>query len=793
MLDLKNIDNDTLLIVNGSIKKDILLEISKNGILKNIKLMSFNEFIKEYLFDYNTKTIYYIMNKFKVKVDIALIYIRNLYYISDVNYTDQKLIFLKNLKEELLKENLLIINPLFKERIKTKNIVVYGDTISFERNILSNLSVTYIKNATNLEYKHDIYETKNIEEEVTFIASQIAELIDNGVPINNIKLANVSGDYKNIIRRVFSIFNIPVDLQDDNNLFGTALGQYFIEHLDSDINNTINKIKNKFNLERESINYLYNLILRICNKYNWCDDYLSIKDLLIYELKNTSIKDNTLFNKISLIDLENFIAKDEDYIFLIGFNQGIFPLTEKDEEYLNDELKIKIGLEDTVTRNILHQEKTLRFIKETKNLIITYPIYTSSEIEISNLNDILRYSVIKDIKPNYRYSNLNNKLSLGKMLDTYMKYGVKENNLDLLLNNYKDLGYRSYDNQFNGINLGTLNEFKKKSLTLSYSSIDAYFHCAFRFYISNILKLNIYEETFMNYIGSLFHFVLSEYYKDDFNFEISWARFLQDNEKELTKKEEFFLQKLKEELKFIISVLDEQKNYTDFKDVLLEESINIDKSNSIWNINFVGIVDKILSMEQNDQKLVSVVDYKTGNPSLDLTKLQYGMGMQLPIYLYLIKNKWNAAKIIGFYLQKIVPSIINRDPKKTYLDQKKDYLKLQGYSINKESLLSYFDNTYENSNLIKSMKTTSKGFSSYAKVLTEEEIESLNKLVDKNINIAIEKITSGDFKVNPKQIGGDLIGCEFCKFKDICFKNNKDIITLKEYKDLSFLGGDDYA
>ena len=34
MLDLKNIDNDTLLIVNGSIKKDILLEISKNGILK---------------------------------------------------------------------------------------------------------------------------------------------------------------------------------------------------------------------------------------------------------------------------------------------------------------------------------------------------------------------------------------------------------------------------------------------------------------------------------------------------------------------------------------------------------------------------------------------------------------------------------------------------------------------------------------------------------------------------------------------------------------------------------------
>ena len=77
--------------------------------------------------------------------------------------------------------------------------------------------------------------------------------------------------------------------------------------------------------------------------------------------------------------------------------------------------------------------------------------------------------------------------------------------------------YLKYDNKFTKINVESLKKYKNNYLTLSYSSIDAYFHCAFKFYISNILKLNIYEENFMNYIGSLFHFVLSKYYEKDFD------------------------------------------------------------------------------------------------------------------------------------------------------------------------------------------------------------------------------------------------------------------------------------
>ena len=69
-------------------------------------------------------------------------------------------------------------------------------------------------------------------------------------------------------------------------------------------------------------------------------------------------------------------------------------------------------------------------------------------------------------------------------------------------------------------------------------------------------------------------------------------------------------------------------------------------------------------MKKNNQELVAVVDYKTGNPSLDLTKVPHGLGMQLPIYLYLINNMNPDAIIVGFYLQKILPTVINRNNKK---------------------------------------------------------------------------------------------------------------------------------
>ena len=55
---------------------------------------------------------------------------------------------------------------------------------------------------------------------------------------------------------------------------------------------------------------------------------------------------------------------------------------------------------------------------------------------------------------------------------------------------------------------------------------------------------------------------------------------------------------------------------------------------------------------------------------------------------------------------------------------------------------------------------------------------------------SICSILEGDFSINPKVYDGENISCKFCKFRDICFRKDKNIMYLDKVDDLSFLGGE---
>jgi ATP-dependent helicase/DNAse subunit B len=118
-------------------------------------------------------------------------------------------------------------------------------------------------------------------------------------------------------------------------------------------------------------------------------------------------------------------------------------------------------------------------------------------------------------------------------------------------------------------------------------------------------------------------------------------------------------------------------------------------------------------------------------------------------------------------------------------------LRLQGYSNEEVNILDKFDSGFENSRVVRGLKTTSKGFANYSKVIDNDKIDKLVSIVDSKIDDATKDIREAKFDINPKRIGKINYGCEFCKFKDICFMTENDIVNLKEYKKLEFLGGED--
>ena len=196
----------------------------------------------------------------------------------------------------------------------------------------------------------------------------------------------------------------------------------------------------------------------------------------------------------------------------------------------------------------------------------------------------------------------------------------------------------------------------------------------------------------------------------------------------------------------------------------------------------MGVIDKLMYKEDDNTK-VSIIDYKTGNTDIKLNNIIYGLDMQLPIYLYLAKNidKFDNCQIVGFYLQKLLNSEVNKDYNKDYITLKKDRLKLTGYSIDNTILLEEFDDSYNKSEVIKSMATTSTGtFNHYAKVLGNSDLKKIETIVDNKINECINNIKDANFDINPKVIDKDNRGCKFCMFYDVCYVEAKDKVVLEE-------------
>jgi radical SAM protein with 4Fe4S-binding SPASM domain len=71
---------------------------------------------------------------------------------------------------------------------------------------------------------------------------------------------------------------------------------------------------------------------------------------------------------------------------------------------------------------------------------------------------------------------------------------------------------------------------------------------------------------------------------------------------------------------------------------------------------------------------------------------------------------------------------------------------------------------------------------SSAHALSEDEIEKIVNIVDKNIKSAVDEILNGKFDINPKIINGKNESCTFCKYRDICYlrENNKVYINTEE-------------
>ena len=756
-------------------KLNILDKLNNSNELHNIKFMTIKEFIDNYYFSYTEEALFYLIKKYKFNIDVAKVYLKNLYFI-DINkeYKNKKLLFLRDLKKELLENNLLIVNNTFKEYIKDKEIEVIN---YYDLDKYIEKDINYTTDIANYNLNIKAHEFNSIEGEIEYICIEIRKLLERGIDINKIYLTNVTDEYNYILSKLFSYYNIPINILFKDSIYGTNTVNEFLKSKELDLDDSSKLVINK-----KLISILEDLV-------NIDDKDPIYEELLKDKLKNTYLPNKTLDKAVNIKELSSYTFNDDDYVFCVGFNLDVIPKTHKDIEYLSDKDKEEVDLYDTTYLNKREKEKVVYLLSKIKNLTVTYKLSTPfQKFYPSSLINDYDLEVVKEHEVSLEYSDNYNKIKLGEYLDKYNLYGEKASDLEILYSNY-DIDYNSYDNQFTGIDKDTYLENISYPLRLSYTSLNSYNECKFKYYINQVLKLNDFTDTFQTFIGGMYHYILTLYRKENFDLDYEFNNYLE--KRSLSLKEKLLLVKIKKDLITLIEVLKKQQLLTGYDNDLYEKRAIIEIRKDI-SVEFVGFIDKIMYYKNMDDTYFSIIDYKTGTIDTNIELMKYGLHAQLPTYLYLINYSDIISNPIftGIYYQNI---LFNYPTWSKKLDKEiKDRYLLKGYSTDNIDILERFDPTYEDSLYIKSMKyNPEKGFGTYTKIIDDDTMINMVKYMDKHIKDKTNEILEGDFEIDPKIYDGKNISCKFCEYKDLCFMSNSNLKYLDKVEDLSFLGGEE--
>lgn len=751
-----NIDidlNNKILIIPNNIKTKVVKYINNLPKLSNVKILTDQEFITNLTIDYNEKATIYLMNNKNLSYQNAKEILKNIKYATNDNNESSKLQELTNIKNELLEKNLLITNNRFLPFIKDKEIIFYGfDYINkFIKKLITdnNLKVNIIeKEYQNINPK--VYLFDNVSSEIEYIAEDI---ISKNLDLSKTYIYGINNDNKLIVDRIFKSYGIPINLNYDNTLYNTFIGKELLNNLNK-IDEFLSKIKD---------DKIKKTIINILNKYYFVDNYQDINNIIKEELKQTKINNTKIRNAVNEIDIINNIVEKDDNVYIINFNSEYIPVINKDVDYISDNEKPEF-LETSTELNNINKEILNKVIRNINNLTITASQNNyNGPLNISTIATDYDYEIRRVENKISKYSNKINKYNLTNMLDNYLKYNSKNENQDILLNTYTDLRYKEYNNTYTKVE--ATDEF-----SLSYSKMNSFYECPFKYYCDNVLKLNTYEDTFDTYIGSLCHYILSKIYIDNFDFDRVKQEFLETNSYQVTNENLLFQNKILEELKTAISYILSMQNVTKFNEIECERKIET----TINDTKFVGIIDKI----QKYQNKIILIDYKTGNPKINLKECQYGFNLQLPTYIYLVKTIYPDSQIVGVYLEHILKPKFNFNMDKNDNESFENSLKLEGYSTSNEEILEEIDSTYENSAYIKGIKKKSDGFYKYSKILSNDEFEELEKLVTDKINNCITEIKNNNFDIKPVILNQTNKSCSNCKYASICYHTEKDNVYI---------------
>lgn len=344
-----------------------------------------------------------------------------------------------------------------------------------------------------------------------------------------------------------------------------------------------------------------------------------------------------------------------------------------------------------------------------------------------------------------------------------------------------------------------------KSIYLSATRIDTYFHCPFSFFCRYGIKANPVRPAELDVMqrGTIVHYVLemmiNRYGKLLASIQADEQReavkgfmnqYINDalGGKELkTKRFLYLLDRIELMLSELIAHMSEEFAVSDFETVSCE--LKIGKGEDIepltveladgGEVSVSGSVDRVDIWEHNGKKYVRVVDYKTGSKTFQMADILYGLNLQMLIYLSAIVKNGST-----FFNGEIEAAGI------LYMPSRNDFIDETAADGSPNKKLRMNGVLLRDNDVIRAMERDGQGIFIPASFKKDGELHGSSSVIDHDDFTAIDNhigrvladmgdsLHNGDVGVKPFD-GRESEACKYCDYRSVCkrepVKKNKRV------------------
>jgi ATP-dependent helicase/nuclease subunit B len=346
----------------------------------------------------------------------------------------------------------------------------------------------------------------------------------------------------------------------------------------------------------------------------------------------------------------------------------------------------------------------------------------------------------------------------------------------------------------------TVEELYGEQLRLSASKLEKAASCRFAYFLQYGLKAkeNLVAEVDASIYGTFVHDVLektSRQVMDEGGFHVVtldrvieiadqyMERFAREELADLWKSEraEYLFRRNFNELRFVVKRLYEELSVSAFAPDHFELEFSDGEDALLPGIAVIGDtvkgtlegkVDRVDMWEHDGKVYYRVVDYKTGHTTFNYSGVYYGLGLQMLIYLFALKEfegrldytQMSPSGVLYFPARCKSVSISSKDDETALTKGRDSDEKYSGLILDDSEVIQ----AMAPGDAIRYLPLVVKGNSVKGYLASTEDLELLKDHVKEQVSGLADSIYSGKLEPNPYYLDSGHYGCAWCPYKAIC-------------------------